>query len=100
MTASIQLLVQCLMFQIQSMVVQVLIRLMYSNENPTGTANTTGDAVTLAIDIYHTNIEKITVVDYATDDNAGDVTITIAAAFTGTALTIDASALDQNALTH
>ncbi len=69
-----------------------------SNENTYGTANTTGDAVTLAIDIYHTNIEKITILDYATDDNAGDVTITIASAFTGTALTIDASALDQNAL--
>ena len=68
-----------------------------SNENTYGTTNTTGDAVTLALDIYHTNIEKVVVLDNATDDTA-DVTISIAAAYTGTALTIDASALDQNAL--
>jgi Ca2+-binding RTX toxin-like protein len=69
------------------------------NEGTFGTTNTTGDAVTLALDIYHTNIEKILVVDAAADDSAGDVTITIATAYTGTALTIDATALDQNALT-
>jgi len=58
----------------------------------------TGDSVTLALDIYHTNIENITVVDSADDENAGDVTVSIAAAFTGTALTIDGSSLDQNPL--
>ena len=57
-----------------------------------------GDSVTLALDVYHTNIENVTIVDSADDDNAGDVTVTIAAAFKGTALTIDASSLDQNAL--
>jgi len=67
------------------------------NDATFGTTDTAGDAVTLALDIYHTNIEKITVVDVATDDTA-DVTITIAAAYTGTALEIDASSLDQNAL--
>jgi len=67
------------------------------NNDTYGTVTTTGDAVTLALDIYHTNIEKITVVDVATDDTV-DVTITIAAAYTGTALEIDASSLDQNAL--
>ena len=67
------------------------------NDATFGTTDVAGDAVTLALDIYHTNIEKITVVDVATDDTA-DVTITIAAAYTGTALEIDGSALDQNAL--
>ena len=69
-----------------------------SNENTYGLTDTTGDAVTLALDIYHTNIEKVVILDNAADDTA-DVTLTIAAAYTGTALTIDASALDQNALT-
>ncbi|MFL2823837.1 MAG: beta strand repeat-containing protein, partial [Alphaproteobacteria bacterium] len=69
------------------------------NEATFGTTDTTGDAVTLALDIYHTNIEKVVVVDAGVDDSAGDVTITIAAAFAGTALEIDGTALDQNALT-
>ena len=69
------------------------------NEATFGKTDTTGDAVTLALDIYHTNIEKVVVVDAGIDDSAGDVTITIAAAFAGTALEIDGTALDQNALT-
>ena len=68
------------------------------NEATLGTTDTTGDAATVSLDIYHTNIEQLVVVDAAVDDNAGDVTVNIAAAYTGTALTIDASALDQNAL--
>ena len=68
------------------------------NEGTFGTSDVTGDAVTVSLDIYHTNIEKILVVDAASDDSAGDVTINIAAAFTGLALTIDSTALDQNAL--
>ena len=70
------------------------------NDSGFGLASTraTGESVTLALDIYHTNIENVTIVDSADDESAGDVTVTIAAAFTGTALTIDASSLDQNPL--
>jgi Ca2+-binding RTX toxin-like protein len=67
------------------------------NDAGFGTTPATGDDVTVNLDLYHTGIENITVVDVATDDDH-DVTINIAAAFTGTALTIDASSLDQNAL--
>ncbi len=67
------------------------------NDATFGTTDVAGDDVTLSLDVYHTNIEKVTIVDVATDDTA-DVTINIAAAYTGTALEIDASALDQNAL--
>ena len=67
------------------------------NDAGYGASPTTGDDAAITLDIYHTNIEKITVVDLATDDDH-DVTITINAAWTGTALTIDASSLDQNAL--
>jgi Ca2+-binding RTX toxin-like protein len=70
------------------------------NDSAFGSAATrgTGDAVTLALDIYHTNVENIVIVDSADDDDAGDVTVNIALAYTGTALTIDASSLDQNSL--
>ncbi len=71
------------------------------NDSGFGLASTrgTGESVTLALDIYHTNIEKVVIVDSADDDSAGDVTVSIAAAFTGTAIEIDGSSLDQNALT-
>ena len=83
------------MVLIQLMVVLVLI-LLLSTMMDYGVSPTTGDDATITLDIYHTNIEKITVVDLATDDDH-DVTININAAWTGTALTIDASS-DQNAL--
>jgi Ca2+-binding RTX toxin-like protein len=71
------------------------------NDSGFGSAATraAGESVTLALDIYHTNIEKVVVVDVADEDIAGDVVVTIAAAFTGTAIEIDGSSLDQNALT-
>tara|TARA_B100001250_G_scaffold373766_1_gene360116 strand:+ start:16 stop:4242 length:4227 start_codon:yes stop_codon:yes gene_type:complete len=62
-----------------------------------GAPDGVGNAVSLSLDIYHKNIEKVTVLDFAADDTA-DVTINIAAAWTGTALEIDATSLDQNAL--
>ena len=67
------------------------------NDAQYGVGAKAGDAASVTLDINHTNIEKITVVDLAIDDTA-DVTVTINTAWTGTSLTIDASSLDQNAL--
>ena len=60
--------------------------------------NAVGDATTAAFGANVKGIEKILVVDAAADNTAGDVTITIADGYTDTALTIDGSALDLNAI--
>jgi Ca2+-binding RTX toxin-like protein len=56
----------------------------------------TGDATTVAFGANVTNVEKLVILDSATDDTAGDVGITINSGYTGTALEIDGSALDAN----
>ncbi len=66
--------------------------------NDDGTEGT-GDATTAAIDSDVSGIESITITDAATDNNAGDVTITIANGYTDTALTVDATSLDLNSVT-
>ncbi len=62
-------------------------------------ADTVGDATTGAIGANVTNVEKIVVTDLAVDQNAGDVTVTIASGFLGAAITVDGSALDANVTT-
>ena len=61
--------------------------------------NTVGDATTGAIGANVTNVEKIVVTDASVDNNAGDVTVTIASGFTGAAITVDGSSLDANVTT-
>ena len=62
-------------------------------------ADTVGDATTGAIGANVTNVEKIVVTDLAVDQNAGDVTVTIASGFLGAAITVDGSSLDANVTT-
>ena len=57
-------------------------------------ADKAGDAVTATLDANHTAIEKVVVNDIASTDTNGDVTVTVNAGSTLTALTIDGSALD------
>jgi len=57
-------------------------------------ADKAGDAVTVVLDANHTAIEKVVVNDIASTDTNGDVTVTVNAGSTLTALTIDGSALD------
>ncbi len=56
-----------------------------------------GNATTAAIGTSVTGIEEVLVVDRGLDNDAGDVTITIASGFTGTSLKIDGTALDAKA---
>ena len=77
---------------------------IYIQNNDDPLSNTTGDSTTVTFDGDVTNIENIVITDNSADNNAGDVSITIHAdygtsATAGTALTIDASQLDQNTVT-
>ena len=63
-----------------------------------------GDSVTATLDVNITNVEKVVISDTATDDGGGSgiiitATVNVNAGFTGTALTIDGSALDMHPTT-
>jgi len=67
--------------------------------NPASADYGTGDSTTVAFDSDITNVEKLVLVDGATDNSAGDVSVTIASGFTAAAFEIDGSELDKNVTT-
>jgi len=64
-----------------------------------GVGDGVGDATTAALTSNITNVEKLVVTDLAADNNAGDVTITLASGMTQTAFEVDGTALDANVTT-
>ncbi|AGM41614.1 hypothetical protein SPISAL_07600 [Spiribacter salinus M19-40] len=67
-------------------------RIILDNEDDDD--NDTGDAVSATLDAGYTNFSTILVQDDATDDAAGDVSVTLDTAFAEASVTIDGSALD------
>ena len=64
-----------------------------------GVGDGVGDATTAALSANITNVEKLVVTDLAADNNAGDVTITLASGMLQTAFEVDGTALDANVTT-
>jgi len=64
-----------------------------------GIGDGVGTATSAALGTSVTNVEKLIVTDLGLDDNAGNVTITLAAGMTQTAFTVDGTALDANVTT-
>jgi len=58
------------------------------------TGNGTGEATAVTLGAGITGIEQLVVSDLATDNAAGDVTVSFVAAYAQTSMTVDASALD------
>ena len=66
--------------------------------NNTSLVDGTGNAATVVLGSV-TGVETVLVQDLADTDTAGNVNISTAAAYKGTSLTIDASALDYDSVT-
>ena len=64
-----------------------------------GVGDGVGTATTAALGTSVTNVEKLVVTDLSLDNNAGDVTITLAAGMTQTAFEVDGTSLDANVTT-